>query len=172
MNLPKIRLSTRRLMLLVALITLPLAFDARYLKPYRDHRRWFSRVDACLEKLNAKQPQNLSIELWTNLTNWNNNLHGNCGFSPFYLTDKQLAEAFADELELRVEGPVDLKTIDWIWDEYMRFTRLKSYNRFRPTTPANMEPYVKNNASQNEVPLPKSGSTKEAQSSHRFNSQN
>ena len=37
--------------------------------------------------------------------------------------DRAELQRFADELEHRIHGPVDLKTIDWIWDEIERISK-------------------------------------------------
>jgi alkanesulfonate monooxygenase SsuD/methylene tetrahydromethanopterin reductase-like flavin-dependent oxidoreductase (luciferase family) len=36
----------------------------------------------------------------------------------------------ADELADRLRSKVGMDTIDWIWDEFMRFSRVKSYERY------------------------------------------
>lgn len=37
--------------------------------------------------------------------------------------DRAELQRFADELEHRLRGPVDLKIIDWIWDEFERISK-------------------------------------------------
>jgi hypothetical protein len=73
---------------------------------------------------------------WQFVVGWTINLHGNCG--PFIRPEQWgAAEAFADEFERRLQGPVDLSTIDWIWDEYCLFSKYgQAYSdKYRPTRP-------------------------------------
>lgn len=67
---------------------------------------------------------------------WTLNLHANCA-SDFTQVDSRAAEVFVDELERRIGGTVNLATIDWIWDEYSKFTKHgKEYSdKYRPTDP-------------------------------------
>lgn len=138
MRINRLQFSTRRMLLLIALVALPLAFDSHYLQPFGEHHRYYARVQASLLAMQGKRPANVTPEQWDHMLLWTTNLHGNCGGHLSYL-DMPQAEAFADALELKVQGPVGVATIDWIWDEYMRISRLKSYNRFRPNTSENLE---------------------------------
>jgi hypothetical protein len=47
----------------------------------------------------------------------------------------------ADELEQRLEGHVDMSTIDWIWDEIEAVSVYgKNYSEdYRPTTPERLQ---------------------------------
>lgn len=130
--------SIRQTLLLVALLALPMAFYGRIVKPFQDHRAWYDRVQADLETLANKRPLDLSRDEWSFIVASTLNAHGNRGSHPSFLANKEMAESFADELELKLQGPVTIQTIDWIWDAYMQFTNLKSYNQYRPTTPENL----------------------------------
>ena len=50
------------------------------------------------------------------------------------MRDRAALERFADELEHRIQGPVDLKTIDWIWDEFERISKYGTHysDEWRP----------------------------------------
>jgi hypothetical protein len=52
---------------------------------------------------------------------WTWNLHGNWGYPAFF--DRHELQRFANELDQRVDGRVELATIDWIWDQYANHTR-------------------------------------------------
>jgi hypothetical protein len=52
-------------------------------------------------------------------------------------------DRFERELNRRLKGPVDLQTIDWIWDEMARLTpNGKTYSdSYRPTTPERLKEF-------------------------------
>ncbi|HEY1379849.1 MAG TPA: hypothetical protein VGF55_23815 [Gemmataceae bacterium] len=55
--------------------------------------------------------------------------------------DRPEADRFADEFDERLERPVSLATIDWIWDEYVRFSQggERYSSKYRPTRSPDME---------------------------------
>ena len=131
--------TVRRMMAVVAIIALGLAgFDAAFFRPIRVHSRWFKRVRADLESLQHKRPPDVERREWAYVVGWTLNAHGNCCSARDFV-DPALTEGFADELERRLRGRVGIGTIDWIWDEFMRISRVKSYDRFRPTTPEHLK---------------------------------
>ena len=132
------RISVRRSMLVVAVIALGLGVFEAVLGPFQDHRRWYDRVQADLESLKQKRPRDIERAQWAYVIGWTLNAHGNCGGHPNFV-DSDMAELFADELENKLRGEVGMDTIDWIWDEYMRFSKVKSYDQFRPTSPERLK---------------------------------
>lgn len=102
---------------------------------FRQQRQWYSDVRADIYSLASKRPPDVSRGEWENMVGCTINLHANCGHS----VDTDWRDRFAAELKRRLQAPVDVATIDWIWDEYVRFTKVgKSYSdMFRPTTPEN-----------------------------------
>lgn len=104
------------------------------LQPIREHREWYDRVQAGIHSLVDRRPADVPPGEWEFLVGWTINLHGNCG-ADFTGVDREQMWAFATELERRLEGPVTAATVDWIWDEYARFTRGgRVYGeRYRPT---------------------------------------
>ena len=107
--------------------------------PHQEHQRWYDRVSKDLHALTAKRPPDVSREAWEFVICWTLQLHGNCGWRSF--VDPAKREPFAAELERRLASPVNMATIDWIWDDYCGLSRLgQSYsNRFRPTHPDNFK---------------------------------
>jgi hypothetical protein len=107
-----------------------------WIKPIRDHQRWFFRVHASIKSLATRRPPGVDQEQWTQAVLWTLNADGNCCTVADFLKTRDRAELqrFADELERRIDGPVDLKTIDWIWDEFERISKYgKTYSdKFRP----------------------------------------
>src|SRR5262249_22326902 len=107
-----------------------------WIKPRLDHQRWFFRVDASIKNLATQTPPGVDQEQWTQAVLWTLNADGNCCAVADFLKTRDRAELqqFADELERRINGPVDPKTIDWIWDEFERISKYgKMYSdKFRP----------------------------------------
>jgi len=128
--------SVRGMLLVIALIELPLAFYVNAIKPHVDHRHWYQRVENALNRLKMKYPAEYTHQQWDHFTFSTGNLHGNSGGAAAFIRNKADADHFADELELRLDQPVNEQTIDWIWDSYKHFSRV-NYDQWRPTTPEN-----------------------------------
>lgn len=88
------------------------------------------RVRDDLKKLAQKQPQDVNRGQWDFAVGWTWQLHCNCGE-----VDRAWRDGFVEELERRLEGPVGIADIEWIWDEYVRHTANgQSYSdEYRPT---------------------------------------
>ncbi len=110
------------------------AFWFKFLEPNFTHRKWSDRVDANLESLIDKRPADVPPGQWKFMIHWTRNLHGNWGVLHVWVDPDQKWQ-FLDELERRLQGPVTVATIDWIWDEYARITKGgRSYGeKYRPT---------------------------------------
>ena len=88
--------------------------------------------------LGSRRPAKLTKEQWEVLIFWTNNDVGNCLPYAGMLDTRQ----FAQELHRRCAGPVDVHTIDWIWDEIARIVpRRGSYysEQYRPTLPEHLK---------------------------------
>jgi hypothetical protein len=94
------------------------------------HRGWYERVRADLMSLVHRRPPGVTKGQWDYAVGWTFNLHANCG-----TPDRSWRDGFAVELERRLQGPVTLADIEWIWDEYARNTSNgQAYSdRWRPT---------------------------------------
>jgi hypothetical protein len=105
-------------------------------EPVREWRQWHNRVQADIKSLASKRPPDITRGEWEWVVGWTVNLHGNCG-SEWNNFNSVEMQSFAEELERRLQGPVDMRTIDWIWDEYARLTIYgKRYSdKYRPTDP-------------------------------------
>ena len=121
------RSSLRLELLTAALITVSICtvVYVTWIKPIHDHQRWFFRVNASIKSLATRRPPGVDQERWTQAVLWTLNANGNCCAVAEFLKTRDRAELqrFADELEHRIHGPVDLKTIDWIWDEIERISK-------------------------------------------------
>ena len=109
------------------------------LGPKLNHRRARARVTRSLYMLATKRPEGVSADRWASCVGWTLNLHANCSWFPAFPPDKLLR--FADELDGVIQGDVDMRTIDWIWDEYVRHARWgKDYSKkYRPTAPERLQ---------------------------------
>ena len=100
--------------------------------------RSYARVVADVRALGQKRPAKVSRDQWQFMIGWTNNDIGNClPFAGFWDT-RQLA----DDFHRRCAGPVDVATIDWLWDEISRICPVRGQDysdRFRPTTPEHLE---------------------------------
>jgi len=101
------------------------------------HMRWYRKVEFLILQLTPKRPAEVTDAQWAQclLHTWN--LHTNFG-PPGYFADGE-RYAFAAEFERRLQGDVGLATVDWIWDEYARNARARSYMHYRPTTSEMLE---------------------------------
>ena len=107
-------------------------------------QRWssFCRVTRSdLETLSNQRPPDLSVEYWSFVVDWTLNAHSNC------LTDRDISQQnrdqFSRQLKIQLAQPVDLRTIDWIWDEIVRISRhgQRYSDNYRPTAPEHLREF-------------------------------
>lgn len=103
-------------------------------KPIQTHRRIYDRARSDIYSLASKRPPDVSRGQWEFVVGWTLNLHANCAAAHTWV-DRNQMEAFADELERRLKTAVGMETIEWIWDEYAKFSKGgQSYSdKYRPT---------------------------------------
>jgi hypothetical protein len=91
-------------------------------------------VRADIYQLASKRPDDVPRGQWEFLIGWTVNLHANCG-ADYTQVNEGEREAFAEELEKKLKGHVDMSTIDWMWDTYETLTKSgKLYSdKHRPT---------------------------------------
>lgn len=129
----------------VALLAGALALYVLVYAPLAAHTQWSDRMRANLEVLRAKRPPDVSPDDWDDAVARTINLHANVGGIPGSV-DLEEAGAFADELERRLLRDVTFATVDWVWDEYVRFSKIgQSYSdRWRPVRPDRPKGTTKN----------------------------
>ncbi len=133
-------LSSLRLELLLSVIvggSISSAFlYVAIVKPELDHEHWYLRLEESIKDLAKRRPPGMAHEQWVSAVKWTLNAHANCCGRPEFLKTRDQAELlrFAEELRHRLRGPVDLKTIDWIWDKFERISKYgKEYSdEWRP----------------------------------------
>jgi hypothetical protein len=106
------------------------------------HREFCDAVKTELKSLTKKRPAHLSRKQWKNVVAWTLNAHGNCFESHVRIPPEEMAW-FEAELKRRLQEPVDLDTIDWIWDEIVRLTPFgQQYSeQWRPTLPERLKEF-------------------------------
>jgi hypothetical protein len=91
-----------------------------FLWPLRHYRLFIETRDA-IAGMADRLPDGVSPERWEDAVGWTLTAHGNC-CSHHTFVDRAGFERFAGELSDRLADPVDLRTIDWIWDQYERLS--------------------------------------------------
>ena len=117
------------------------------IEPSHRHLVFCGNVRAELELLAKKRPRHITKKQWEQVVAWTLNGHANC-FAPASNMPPVEMARFEKELKLRLtKSNVDLETIDWIWDSYVRFGYLgKQYSdNYRPTTPERLKEYEEGN---------------------------
>lgn len=99
-------------------------------EPWRSERDWHYRFRADLKTLAEQRPTDANQAQWKFAVQWTHQMDCNCG-----KVDRAWRDGFADELERRMKGPVGLRDIEWIWDEYAKHSQFgQAYSdEFRPT---------------------------------------
>jgi hypothetical protein len=120
----------------------------RMTQPLQRHSEFYHRVRADLETLAKKRPPNVTRKQWEQIVGWTLNAHGNCLASQQNMPPEEM-NRFEAELTQRLQGTVDLGTIDWIWDEIVRLTSSgRTYSdRWRPTSPEKLKEFEEGNHS-------------------------
>jgi hypothetical protein len=125
------RFGLRWLFVLVALFAVIFGcyawLERRVLQPSRQT----AAIEKLLESLAARRPSGMAPRQWESAVAWTLNLHGN-SLIRFQAEGHEIA-AFQQRLASKLAGPVDMATIDWIWDEYAQVCPGgENYQRFRP----------------------------------------
>ena len=118
-------------------------FWLRVFEPFRRHHEFCRTTRAELETLAKKRPTGISRKQWHHIVNWTLNAHSNTLVATRQMPREEM-DRFETELKQRLQGPVDLGTIDWIWDEFVRLAPGwgPSYSeRWRPTSPEKLREF-------------------------------
>jgi hypothetical protein len=106
--------------------------------PHWEHQQWYQMMEERILKLAEKVPDDVSPSQWAFCLCSTWNLHANCGGYEYF--DLAYRERFLAQLDCKLNGRVDLSTIDWIWDQYVNHSRGGSrYSLlYRPSTPEHL----------------------------------
>ena len=104
------------------------------------HRKWEQRVEILILRLARKRPADVTPEYWTKCVQWTRMLHGEYGGISYFPAEAR--ESLIRDLERHLAEPVNVQTIDAIWDDYARHApKAAGYLTFRPTTPEMQQGY-------------------------------
>jgi hypothetical protein len=121
----------RTLLVVVFVTSIGVAGVVLCVKSVKWHRA-YDDVELAILRLATIHPKDVPENRWAYCVWWTWELHG----SYSYHFDTAQLRQFADDLNRKLDGPVGIDTIDWIWDEYLRYepsTRQEADNR--PTLP-------------------------------------
>jgi hypothetical protein len=146
MRLPRVRFRVRRIVMVVMAVVsvcfLP-ALTCRVvfiICEYEQHKKWYINVEDHILLLADKRPPDVSPSRWAYYLHWTWQLHTNHGGYEYF--KRRERERFLRNLDRRLAGKVDVATIDWIWDEYVKNAGAGYYSeRFRPTDPTTIRGY-------------------------------
>jgi hypothetical protein len=134
---PRIRFRLRSVFVTVLLgSTLFVAYRLG-VAPYFRFMKTRDRIQASVRELAQHRPEGVSKRKWSFAVGWTGVAVGNVFFMPSCVNDDQGYYDFADELGRRLQGKVEMSTIDWIWDGFEEIGKNgRSYSeRYRPTMP-------------------------------------
>lgn len=103
----------RTLLVCVAILATAFACLA-FVGKITEYPRHQSRGARLLETLDTRCPATVSPQTWDDATGWAITAYHNICFNANHTTLKEL-DSFVADTEERLNGPVDLATIDWIW---------------------------------------------------------
>jgi hypothetical protein len=115
---------------MIAICMLVAAFGYWYRNTFVP-RRQSDRIDELIGSLAARRPAGITRGQWSSAVGWTHNLHHNSLL--MFQTDVATMAAFEKRLQTRLDGKVDMETIDWIWNEYAKTCPGgESYQRCKP----------------------------------------
>lgn len=104
----------RTLLACIALLAMVFAVVA-FVGQITEYPRHQSRGARLLETLNVRCPPNVSPKTWEDATGWAITAYHNICFNANHTSLHEL-DSFIADTEERLDGAVDLATIDWIWE--------------------------------------------------------
>jgi hypothetical protein len=135
----------RRILIVAAACALAggVAFWVLVVDPAQRHLDFCRSVHVELKSLTKKRPPDVSRQQWKCVVAWTLNGHANI-LTTFRNNPQAERDRFLAELRERLNGPVTLATIDWIWDQYEMLN--PSYGpvysgRYRPTSPERLREF-------------------------------
>lgn len=109
------RLTVRALMGAILLLAVLLQFC---IVPFYRHSEWSAierRLDGQIRHLTPSDPSKVSIAAWDCARDWTTAAYNNICFSQHHVSTDEMRR-FKRDLEGKLRGEVDLRTLIWIWD--------------------------------------------------------
>ena len=101
------------IVMLVVSVPVVVAFWYRQAtEPYREAER----IRVLIKSLNDRRPENLTSKQWQSAIEWTNNLH--CNSLVWGFKNGPAIRDLRLRLETKLESPVTMDTITWVWDQY------------------------------------------------------
>jgi hypothetical protein len=110
--------SLRTMLLGVLLISVVLAVVAPFVRFVGTQRRFYGLVEQVgndIASLELRRPADVPPDQWKRAVDWTRNLIYQVYFSPID-SDPDSLEQLRDQLRQKLNGPVDLRTLQWIWE--------------------------------------------------------
>jgi hypothetical protein len=98
----------------LVLLSLGLVLAGRWILHHSEYAREQRAGYESVLQLRERRPADVSPDTWEWATNWAITAYANVCFSPEHVSLEEL-KRFRADLEERLRGPVNLGTVDWIW---------------------------------------------------------
>jgi hypothetical protein len=109
------RLPVWKLMTIVALLALPMAFCLVPVGRLTEWRRVHKRLDDKIRYLKPSDPSGVDPAVWDNALGATITAYGNVCFSTGHVSIPEMYR-LQDDLDAKLKGKVDLDTLIWIWE--------------------------------------------------------
>ena len=103
--------------LVVALAGNGIFWFQRWREPFRESER----IRNLIRSLESRHPSEVASGQWECAVGWTCNLHANS--LDAYEADSASLRKFREELSRKLDRPVSMETIHWIWDSYAMLCR-------------------------------------------------
>jgi hypothetical protein len=148
------RFTVQNMMDAAALVfaVLLLCFWLFLVRPHQLHAEWYRDIEDHIVMLADKRPDGVSPSQWAYTIHMTWNLH--CNYGGYSYFDHNERARFLADFDRRLKVKVDLSTIDWIWDEYVKHsTGGRHYSRnYRPTDPNHLQEFAAGNYGSFDLP--------------------
>lgn len=109
----------RNIVIIAVALTAMIALTPLGLRIYniKKFNYYTDRIEKAIEQMAQKWPQQVKRETWDEACNWLLTANANICFSPEHVPmDKVIL--LSEKFESKVAGPVNLGTVEWMWDEF------------------------------------------------------
>lgn len=115
----------------VSLVMSVVAGSLSWFHQLREPFRESDQILSLIRSLESRHPADATPGKWKCAVGWTCTLHANS--LDAYQADVTSIRQFREELATKLEGPVSMETIDWIWNSYAGLCPGgANYQRYRP----------------------------------------